>query len=161
MSFNYSVNINDTIGYPDDAQLISALNAALGDFSSHMSGKGTLVTQLNLGDAGASRADGSSTAYLTNGLTAGGQTLVQLGSIEAIKKLVAAGICCSAVPRLALEAETQDFVVVPLSPPLRRQLGVVLRPDKKLDRGLREVVRALGRPPREEGRPDGSDRPPS
>jgi hypothetical protein len=85
MSFNYDVNLSDSIDYPDDAQLIAALNEALGDFSSHMSGKGTLVTQLNLGDAGASRADGSSTVYLTNGLTAGGQTLVQLGSIEALR----------------------------------------------------------------------------
>lgn len=85
MSFNYSVNINDTIGYPDDTQLIAALNEALADYSSHMSGQGTLITQLNLGDAGASRADGSSTAYLTNGLTEGGQTLVQLGSIETLR----------------------------------------------------------------------------
>ena len=85
MSFNYNVNINDSIGYADDTQLIAALNEALADFSSHMSGQGTLVTQLNLGDAGASRADGSSTVYLTNGLTAGGQTLVQLGSIEALR----------------------------------------------------------------------------
>lgn len=84
MSFNYSVNINDTIGYSDDTRLVAALNEALADFSGHMSGQGTLVTQLNLGDAGASRADGSSTVYLANGLTAGGQTLVQLGSIEAL-----------------------------------------------------------------------------
>ncbi|RYI19381.1 MAG: hypothetical protein EON48_09270 [Acetobacteraceae bacterium] len=84
MSFNYSVNINDTIGYPDEDRLVSALNEALADFSGHMSGKGTLVTQLNIGDAGASRADGSSTIFLTNGLTAGGQTLVQLGSIDTL-----------------------------------------------------------------------------
>lgn len=81
MSFNYSVNINDSIGYSNDTQLIAALNEALADFSSHMSGQGTLVTRLNIGDAGASRADGSSTVYLSNGLTEGGQTLVQPGSV--------------------------------------------------------------------------------
>ena len=84
MSFNYSVNINDTIGYPDDTQLIAALNEALADYATHMSGKGTLITQLNLGDAGASRADGSSTVFLADGVTAGGQTLVQLGSLETL-----------------------------------------------------------------------------
>ncbi|NNM72046.1 LysR family transcriptional regulator [Enterovirga aerilata] len=71
--------------------------------------------------------------------------LMQLGSVEAIKELVGAGLGCSILPAPALTrpaAETR-LRSRPLVPPLERSLGIVLRRDKILDRGLREAVQAL------------------
>jgi DNA-binding transcriptional LysR family regulator len=70
---------------------------------------------------------------------------MELGSVEAIKELVGAGLGCSVLPRLAVTGiGARDHILVrPLAPPLHRTLGIVLRRDKRLDRGLREVVAAL------------------
>jgi len=69
----------------------------------------------------------------------------ELGSVEAIKELVAAGLGCSVLPRMALpEGQVAGKLIVrSLSPRLHRTLGIVLRRDKPLQRGLREVVAAL------------------
>jgi DNA-binding transcriptional LysR family regulator len=69
----------------------------------------------------------------------------ELGSVEAIKELVAAGLGCSVLPRMALPAAqvAGKLIVRSLSPRLHRTLGIVLRRDKPLQRGLREVVAAL------------------
>ncbi len=70
--------------------------------------------------------------------------VMELGSVEATKKLVEAGLGCGILPRLAASDSRDSTIVVrPLSPPLFRTLAVVLRRDKSLSRGLREVVRAL------------------
>jgi DNA-binding transcriptional LysR family regulator len=71
--------------------------------------------------------------------------VMELGSVEAIKRLVAAGLGCAVLPSLAVaESRSRDKIITrPLAPRLHRTLGIVLRRDKPLDRGLREVVQAL------------------
>lgn len=71
--------------------------------------------------------------------------VMQLGSVEAIKEIVAAGLGCGVLPGMALRGDRTPagLVVRPLDPPLIRKLAVVLRPDKTLSRGLRAVVEAL------------------
>jgi DNA-binding transcriptional LysR family regulator len=74
--------------------------------------------------------------------------IMELGNVEAIKKLVGVGMGCAVLPQLAVnQTRSADGLQVrPLVPRLRRKLGVVLRRDKQLDRGLREVVKALSMP---------------
>jgi DNA-binding transcriptional LysR family regulator len=71
--------------------------------------------------------------------------IMELGSVEAIKELVGAGLGCAVLPRLAVTGSgaRDDLQVRPLSPRLHRRLGIVLRRDKPLDRDLRELVKAL------------------
>jgi DNA-binding transcriptional LysR family regulator len=70
--------------------------------------------------------------------------VMELGSIEAIKELVAAGLGCGLLPRLAIrDGEGGEVAVRPLAPPLYREIGLVLRRDKVPDHGLRELVRGL------------------
>ncbi len=71
--------------------------------------------------------------------------VMALGSVEAIKELVAAGLGCAVLPRLAVTGRgaSKRLVVRSLEPRLYRTLGVVLRRDKPLTRGLRMVVEAL------------------
>ncbi|MBV9827657.1 MAG: LysR family transcriptional regulator [Alphaproteobacteria bacterium] len=72
--------------------------------------------------------------------------VMELGNVEAIKQLVAAGLGCGFLSRLAAPPEAiGDIVVRPLAPPLRRQIGLVLRRDKVPDRGLKEMIEALRR----------------
>ncbi|MFK3972066.1 LysR family transcriptional regulator [Pseudomonas sp. NPDC087358] len=81
--------------------------------------------------------------YLQAGLRV--KPVMELGSIEAIKELVAAGLGYSIVPRMAVAAEhhRRGLQVHALMPPLRRTLGVVLRQDKPLGKALRQVLHAL------------------
>ncbi len=69
----------------------------------------------------------------------------ELGSVEAIKELVAAGLGCGVLPRMAVPPAqvAGKLIVRSLSPRLYRKLAIVLRRDKPLQRGLREVVDAL------------------
>jgi DNA-binding transcriptional LysR family regulator len=69
----------------------------------------------------------------------------ELGNVEAIKKLVGAGLGCGLLPRMAVVGnEKRDGLQMrSLSPRLMRKIGVVLRRDKPLQRGLRELVNAL------------------
>ena len=71
--------------------------------------------------------------------------VMELGNVEAIKELVRAGLGCGVLPRMAVSGvdSRKRIVVRSLSPRLVRKLGVVLRRDKPLNRGLREVVKAL------------------
>jgi DNA-binding transcriptional LysR family regulator len=71
--------------------------------------------------------------------------IMELGNVEAIKELVGAGLGCAVLPSLALPrgGVRQSVETRTVSPQLRRTLGLVLRRDKHLDRGLREVVAAL------------------
>jgi DNA-binding transcriptional LysR family regulator len=71
--------------------------------------------------------------------------VMELGSVEAIKEVVGAGLGCGVIPHMAVRrASVQRGVVVrSLSPKLYRKLAIVLRHDKPLQRSLREVVRAI------------------
>jgi DNA-binding transcriptional LysR family regulator len=76
----------------------------------------------------------------------GGHTskpVMELGNVEAIKELVGAGLGWSVLPRLAVSRPEPHISAEPLAPRLSRSLGVVLRRDKHLGRGLREVLSAL------------------
>ncbi|MFC3226437.1 LysR family transcriptional regulator [Marinibaculum pumilum] len=71
--------------------------------------------------------------------------VMELGSVEAIKQLVGAGLGWAVLPRLAVAVPdpAAGLGAAPLSPPLSRSLGLVLRRDKLLTRGLRETIAAL------------------
>jgi DNA-binding transcriptional LysR family regulator len=73
--------------------------------------------------------------------------VMALGSIEAIKELVGAGLGCAVLPRMAVPSHGSrtPITVHALAPRLHRSLALVLRRDKPLYRGLREVVNALTR----------------
>jgi DNA-binding transcriptional LysR family regulator len=73
--------------------------------------------------------------------------IMALGNIEAIKVLVGAGLGFAVLPAMAVAVERarQPLLVRPLTPRLSRELGLVLRRDKPLSRGLREVVNAITR----------------
>jgi DNA-binding transcriptional LysR family regulator len=73
------------------------------------------------------------------------QPIMELGSVEAMKELIGAGLGCGILPRMALRQQrtAKTFVVRSLKPKLERTLGLVLRRDKTLTRGLREIVRAI------------------
>lgn len=72
---------------------------------------------------------------------------MQLGSIEAIKRMVRAGLGYSIVPRMAVahHDDRQGLRVQSLTPVLHRQLGVVMRQDKILSKGIGEMLRLLRR----------------
>jgi DNA-binding transcriptional LysR family regulator len=71
--------------------------------------------------------------------------VMELGNVEAIKELVGAGLGCGLIPRMAVpELRRSDGLVIhPLRPRLYRKIGIVLRRDKRLDRPLRELVKAI------------------
>ena len=71
--------------------------------------------------------------------------VMSLGSVEAIKELVAAGLGCAVLPSMAVRhaKDRAALTVRSLSPKLGRKLAVVVRRDKPLHRGLRETIRAL------------------
>ena len=71
--------------------------------------------------------------------------VMQLGSIEAIKRMVAAGLGYSIIPRMAVARryDSEGLHVQSLSPLLYRQLGVVLRQDTIRSKGITEVIRLL------------------
>jgi DNA-binding transcriptional LysR family regulator len=74
------------------------------------------------------------------------KSVMELGSVEAMKELTGAGLGCSVLPRMALRAKEQrTFVVRSLKPKLFRKLALVLRKDKPLTKGLREVIRGIER----------------
>jgi DNA-binding transcriptional LysR family regulator len=70
---------------------------------------------------------------------------MELGSVEAMKELIGAGLGCGILPRMALRRQrgSAAFSVRSLKPRLKRTLGLVLRRDKPLTKGLREMVRAI------------------
>ncbi|KJC59109.1 LysR family transcriptional regulator [Bradyrhizobium sp. LTSPM299] len=71
--------------------------------------------------------------------------LMSLGSVEAIKEMVRAGLGCAILPGMAVpgKSKQRDLAVRSLSPKLYRRLAVVIRRDKRLDRGLRKTLSAL------------------
>lgn len=69
---------------------------------------------------------------------------MELGSVEAIKEMVAAGLGCSILPKMALTtADRKRLQVRPLKPSLTRDLGIVLRQDKPLTRGIQVLIKTI------------------
>ena len=96
---------------------------------------------------------GSGTQALIDGwFEASGLTIapaMQLGSIEAIKRMVRSGLGYSIVPKMAVEqkADREGLCVSSLSPVLQRQLAVVMRQDKILSKGISGIIRILQQHP--------------
>lgn len=62
-----------------------------------------------------------------------------IGTVEAIKTLVAAGLGVSIIPEIAVAKPNRDLVVRPVSPPLRRTLALIEHRNKPEDTALRIV----------------------
>ncbi len=69
--------------------------------------------------------------------------IMELGSVEAIKVLVGTGLGASVLPQLALGQPVPGAQVRPLRPPALRDLALVMRKEKLLERGLRVLIEAL------------------
>ena len=72
--------------------------------------------------------------------------VMDLGSVEAIKQLVGAGLGCAVLPGTAVRdagGPGSPIVSRSLTPKLSRTLALIVRRDKILTRGLREVMGAL------------------
>lgn len=71
--------------------------------------------------------------------------VMDLGSVEAIKEIVGAGLGCAVLPGIAVRKSGEPVPIVsrPLSPKLHRKLALVMRRDKTLTKGLRETLNAL------------------
>ncbi len=81
--------------------------------------------------------------YLKAGIRV--KPVMELGSVEAIKEMVAAGLGYSIVPRMSVAAphHRRGLQVHALTPGMSRTLGVVLRQDKPVSKALRQVLDAL------------------
>ncbi len=94
-------------------------------------------------------AGGSTRAIIDGWFRRGGESprpVMELGSVEAIKVLVESGRGASVLPALALGGEgggVKGAVALPLRPRLARELAIVLRREKVLDRTLRAVLNEL------------------
>jgi len=91
---------------------------------------------------------GSAARRITDRWFARGDAVVNpamsLGSAESIKAMAIAGLGCGILPEMAVGKESREaFVVRPLSPPLKRTLGLVIRKDKRLSKGLKATYDAL------------------
>lgn len=71
--------------------------------------------------------------------------VMELGSTEAMKEIVAAGLACAVLPKLAVSGagHRDSLAVSSLTPRLARTLAIVVRRDKPLSRGLRHLQEAL------------------
>ncbi len=77
--------------------------------------------------------------------------VMSLGSVEALKEFVDAGLGCAILPRMALGDSVthktliahKPFAIRSLSPALYRKLAIIVRRDKPLHRGLKQLIAAL------------------
>ena len=70
--------------------------------------------------------------------------IMELGSVEAMKELIGAGLGCGVLPRMALrEQAASRSWCAHLKPRLYRKLALVMRRDKPLTKGLREMMRVI------------------
>lgn len=71
--------------------------------------------------------------------------VMELGSIEAIKRMVRAGLGYSIVPRMSVESpeESRGLSVYSMAPALHRTLGTVIREDRIMSRGIKAVLKRL------------------
>jgi DNA-binding transcriptional LysR family regulator len=93
-------------------------------------------------------AAGNSRALIDNWLAQSASPIkpkMSLGSVEAIKELVAAGLGISIIPAMAVREADKRLRAKSLSPKLYRELAIVVRRDRPIRRGLRELIRALQR----------------
>ena len=76
-----------------------------------------------------------------------GHSIMELGSVEAIKELVGAGIGATILPEMGARPGRTQFPIKtrPLTPALSRELALVMRRDKTLTPALREVRNGLMR----------------
>ncbi|EPW8852751.1 LysR family transcriptional regulator [Enterobacter kobei] len=92
---------------------------------------------------------GSSTRTLIDGWFAASRLTIapvmQLGSIEAIKRMVRVGLGYSIVPGMVVahEADREGLCVMSLTPMLQRQLAIVMRQDKILSKGIAGIIRLV------------------
>jgi DNA-binding transcriptional LysR family regulator len=89
---------------------------------------------------------GNSRRVIDQWFRAGGELAkpaMELGNIEAIKKMVGAGLGSSIIPKLAAGPEGEGLVIGSLHPKLYRRIGMVLRRDKVPDKALKAVIKAL------------------
>ncbi|OZI71925.1 LysR family transcriptional regulator [Bordetella genomosp. 12] len=70
---------------------------------------------------------------------------MELGSTEAMKEIVGAGLGCAVLPRMAVSGAgaRPGLLTRPLQPRLGRKLAMVTRRDKPVSRGLRQVLDGL------------------
>jgi DNA-binding transcriptional LysR family regulator len=70
---------------------------------------------------------------------------MELGSVEAIKKLAGAGLGLAVVPRMAVEHEgaASGLEWRSLEPPLERRIALAMRRDKHMTAPLRALAGAL------------------
>jgi len=73
--------------------------------------------------------------------------VMELGSIEAIKRMVHAGLGYSIVPRMSVASleERQGLSLYSVTPSLHRTLGTVMREDRIVSRGISEVLNRLSK----------------
>lgn len=73
------------------------------------------------------------------------QPVMSLDSVEAIKRLIGAGLGWGVLPRMSVQGaeRSRELGMQPLSPRLHRELGLVMRRDKHLHQGLNQLVREL------------------
>ena len=73
--------------------------------------------------------------------------VMDLGSVEAIKGLVGAGLGCAILPKSGVGEwpERSGLAIRSLSPCLERELAIVIRNDKPRHMGLREIEAALSK----------------
>lgn len=71
--------------------------------------------------------------------------VMELGSIEAIKRMVRAGLGYSIVPRMAVDVmeEREGLSLHSMVPPHYRTLGTIMREDRIVSRGINEVLKQL------------------
>jgi DNA-binding transcriptional LysR family regulator len=69
--------------------------------------------------------------------------IMELGSVEAIKVLVGSGLGASVLPSLALRGAVAGAITRKLKPAISRDLGIVLRREKVMDRSLRLFLAEL------------------
>jgi DNA-binding transcriptional LysR family regulator len=73
------------------------------------------------------------------------QPVMSLDSVEAIKRLIGAGLGWGVLPRMSVQGpeRPRELGVQSLSPRLHRTLGLVMRRDKHLHHGLNQLIREL------------------
>src|SRR5215207_9855859 len=89
---------------------------------------------------------GAVSALIREWLSAGGvapQQTMTVSAIEAVKVVVSAGMGMSIVPAMSVAEGTDEIVVRPLKPPLRRTLALIQHRNKTEDLALRIVRDAL------------------
>jgi len=73
------------------------------------------------------------------------QPVMELGSIEAVKRMVRSGLGYSIVPRIAVSSDQdrEGLVIRSLKPALYRTIAIVMRQDKTLNRNMTTIIRSI------------------